>query len=164
MCPYKWRCISSTKFLISCTQIELIFIQYLHHCPIWANHLPSYCFTCVNLSSFDFDLYRYAVDLFDNYRQLYDMAASPGYIPNEIEPSPQPHFRNVRKGPKLKTPEKTFTSKCKQTCKPMLFWCWPIVHDAGPTSNQHWVTISCLLWYQCIGIQCKVYPCQSRHW
>ena len=27
----------------------------------------------------------------------------------------------------------------------MLYWCWPIVCDAGPTFNSHWLTASCFL-------------------
>ena len=27
--------------------------------------------------------------------------------------------------------------------KPMLFYCWPTVFDAGPTSKQHWINVSC---------------------
>ena len=28
---------------------------------------------------------------------------------------------------------------------PMMAWCWPIVYDAGPTSSQHWLKVSCLV-------------------
>ena len=27
---------------------------------------------------------------------------------------------------------------------PMLYYCWPIVYDAGPALNQHWFNILCL--------------------
>ena len=27
---------------------------------------------------------------------------------------------------------------------PMLVQCWASVYDAGPTSNQHWITLLCL--------------------
>ena len=36
-------------------------------------------------------------------------------------------------------------SQQTRNLQPMLVWCWPIVYDAGPTSNQHWLNISCLL-------------------
>ena len=28
---------------------------------------------------------------------------------------------------------------------PMLVECWAIVYDAGPTFNQHWISMSCLV-------------------
>ena len=29
--------------------------------------------------------------------------------------------------------------------------CWPTIYDAGPTLNQPWVNVSCLLWTHCIA-------------
>ena len=34
-----------------------------------------------------------------------------------------------------------------QGAEPMLIYCWASVADAGPTVNQHWLNIPCLLWY-----------------
>ena len=36
----------------------------------------------------------------------------------------------------------------------MLFWCWSIVSDVGPTLKQHWLNASCLLvsWYDSMFI------------
>ena len=34
---------------------------------------------------------------------------------------------------------------------PMLAQCWPTVYDAGPTLDQHWVDVSCLLGYATLG-------------
>ena len=41
----------------------------------------------------------------------------------------------------------TMRKTTQQTCDvyPMLFKCWPIAFDAGPTLKQHWVNISSLL-------------------
>ena len=42
---------------------------------------------------------------------------------------------------------------------PMLFQCWPAVNDGGPTLNQPWVSVSCLLgthyhsFHQCGGVR-----------
>ena len=37
-----------------------------------------------------------------------------------------------------------YTQQSWDIC-PMLVWCWATVFDAGPTSNQHWVNVSCLI-------------------
>ena len=39
-------------------------------------------------------------------------------------------------------------TECTQQTRdagPMLVWCWANVVDGGPTSNQHWPSVSCLL-------------------
>ena len=33
----------------------------------------------------------------------------------------------------------------KQTVGRTLVYCWPTVYDAGPTVNQRWASVSCLL-------------------
>ena len=43
----------------------------------------------------------------------------------------------------------------------MLFQCWPAVYDVGPTLNQHWFNVSCLLGLQNIDIA-KLY-CSFNH-
>ena len=37
------------------------------------------------------------------------------------------------------------SSILSKAIKPMFIWCQSTVYDAGSTSNQHWVNISCLL-------------------
>ena len=36
-------------------------------------------------------------------------------------------------------------SQQTQYVNPMLIWCWSMVHNADPTSNQHWVNVLCPL-------------------
>ena len=36
-------------------------------------------------------------------------------------------------------------SPANRNFEPMLVWCWATVCDAGPTWNQHWLNMSCLL-------------------
>ena len=35
-------------------------------------------------------------------------------------------------------------------CRPLLVYCWSTVYDAGPTLNQHWFKVPCLLGRQCL--------------
>ena len=42
-------------------------------------------------------------------------------------------------------------SRFQWAVEPMLFWCWPIVCDAGPTLNQHWLRV-CVCWLHNIQI------------
>ena len=44
------------------------------------------------------------------------------------------------------TPYKQTNPKKHDTQIPVLVWCWDCVFDAGPTSNQHSVNMTCLLW------------------
>ena len=56
----------------------------------------------------------------------------------------------------------------------MLFQCWPSVADAGPTLNQHWVSVSCLLVRCPVLITCpntaaslsfpRSFPAYTKHW
>ena len=42
-------------------------------------------------------------------------------------------------------------SQCTRYTDPMLVQCWASVEDDGPTLNQHWVSVLCLLsWINCI--------------
>ena len=45
---------------------------------------------------------------------------------------------------------------------PMLAQCWPIVCDAGPTLNQYWVSISCMLSYAAQSKKAVTSYCLSK--
>ena len=36
----------------------------------------------------------------------------------------------------------------------MLIQCWATVNDAGPTVNQHWFNVSCLLGHLYVNVSC----------
>ena len=54
-----------------------------------------------------------------------------------------------------------YTSQQARDVNPLLIWCWSIVYDAGPTSNQQWF-ILCLLGYRSIPVTLNNFTCGGR--